>query len=214
VQYDARGARRYDRIAAIGNLALGGDARIDRVVLRQLSLAPGMRVLDVGAGTGRLAPRIGAGIEPLGRLVLVDASDVMLEQARRLGRLGDGAVSQIGVATELPFADRSFDRVLLSWVLHELPEAEQSQALSEALRVLKPGGLVVVLDHGRPTSPAGRLWWKLVKRGLASPDERQSLAFYLEHPADEVLQRLGLQVRRHLRLVGGLVRVVVGVRPG
>lgn len=206
--------RRYDRIAGLGNLALGGDRRIDEVTLRQLALAPGRRVLDVGAGTGRLAPGIAAAVRPGGELVLLDGSEAMLEQARRLGRVGDGVETRVGEVTELPFSDGSFDRVLFAWVLHELEPEVRAAALAGAVRVVASGGLIVVVDHGRPRGLAARGWWKLVKRGLANEAERESLAWHLEHPVDEALEGLGLQVRRNLKLAGGLVRVTVAVRQG
>lgn len=206
--------RRYDRIAGLGNLALGGDRRIDAVVLRQLALAPGRRVLDVGAGTGRLAPSIAEAIRPRGRLVLLDSSEAMLEQARRSDRVTDGVETRVGEAGALPYEDASFDRVLFAWILHEMPGQERDAALAEAVRVVAGGGLIVVVDHGRPVGLAARAWWRLVRRGLANEAERESLAWHLEHPVEGVLEAAGLGVRRNLKLAGGLVRVIVGACSG
>ena len=206
--------RRYDRIAGLGNLALGGDRRIDEVALRQLALAPGRRVLDVGAGTARLAPAMAAAIRPGGRLVLLDSSERMLDEARARGRLGEGVEACVGDAAELPFEDGSFDRVLFAWTLHELAPDLRDRALKEAARVVAGGGLVVVVDHGEPLGLAARAWWRLVRRGLANEAERETLAWHLENPPERVLGHAGLQLRRNLKRVGGLVRVSVAVRPG
>jgi ubiquinone/menaquinone biosynthesis C-methylase UbiE len=207
-------ARRYDRIAGLGNLALGGDRRLDEVVLRQLALAPGRRVLDMGAGTGRLAPAMAAAIRPGGRLILLDSSEVMLEQARARGRVTDGVETRVGDVADLPYDNGRFDRVLLAWLLHELPPDRRDRALKEAVRVVAGGGQIVVIDHGKPLGLAARAWWKLVRRGLANEAERESLAWHLEHPPERVLADAGLQLRRNLKLAGGLVRVTVAVRPG
>lgn len=212
---DAERARRYDTTAAVGNLALGGDRRIDRAVLRELALAPGERVIDVGAGTARLVPAILAQVRPGGSVVALDRSPVMVAEARRRGRLNGVEVEGlVGDATELPMADGSVDRVLFAWVLHELPPADRDAALREAARVVAPGGLVVVADHGPASNPLSRGWWRLVRRGLANPAERDSLAWHLEHPVDDGLAAAGLCVRRRRAFAGGLVRVVVAARPG
>ncbi len=211
---DPKLARRYDRIAGLGNLALGGDGRIDAVALRQLALAPGRRVLDVGGGTGRMAPAIAAALRPGGRLVLLDASEAMLEQARRLGRVGEGVEVRLGEAGAVPFGGESFDRVLIAWLLHELEPDDRAAALDEAVRVVARGGLIVVVDHGRPRGLAARAWWRLIGRGLANEAERETLAWHMEHPVDRELEARGLQVRRNLKLAGGLVRVTVGVKQG
>ncbi len=106
------------------------------------------RVLDVGTGTGRLlellAPRIGAGLG-------VDASRAMLALARV--RLADAAYAhcqfRLADMCALPLADACFDLVVLQMVLHyaEAPET----VVAEAVRVLAPGGRLVVVDlapHG------------------------------------------------------------------
>lgn len=102
-----------------------------------LALAPGRDLLDVGCGTGgfarALAERTGA------RVVGLDRAGVFLAYAR-------GAASDVtwieGEARALPFADGSFDGVLLSLVLQQLADPER--AVREAYRVLRPGGRAVV----------------------------------------------------------------------
>lgn len=211
---DSEKACRYDVIAALGNLALGGDRRIDRAVARELALAPGRRVLDVGAGTGRLAPSIAAAVRPGGSLVLLDGSPAMLGEARARGRIVDGVEALAGDATSLPFPDRSFDRVLLSWLLHEMAPGPRDAALREAVRVLSGGGVLVIVDHGAPRGLPARAWWRLVRRGLANRAERETLAWHLGNPPADVVEAAGLPIRRRLSMAGGLVRIDVAVRPG
>ena len=101
------------------------------------------KLLDIGTGTGQmlelLAPRISAGIG-------LDASRAMLALARaRLSRPGlTHCAVRLGDMYRLPMADASFDHVVLQMVLHY---AEDPQAvMAEALRVLRPGGTLVVID--------------------------------------------------------------------
>lgn len=101
----------------------------------------GHRVLDIGCGTGGFTRAIAdvASAEVTG----VDISDRFLEFARNSPKPQRGAVTwKVGSAESLPVSDGSFDRALLSLVLHQL--ANPWLAASEAFRSLAPGGRVVV----------------------------------------------------------------------
>lgn len=121
-------------------------------------LDPAGVVIDVGAGTGSQAAALSRAA-PDASIVAVDGDEQML----RLGR-GKAKAANVrfvhGFAGELPLADGSADRVVLSLVLHHLDPQPTRDALDEAVRVLKPGGRVHVADWGRPslgTAPGFRL---------------------------------------------------------
>jgi ArsR family transcriptional regulator len=100
-------------------------------------------LLDIGTGTGQmlalLAPRISAGVG-------VDASRAMLALARaRLSGPGmNHCAVRLGDMYRLPMADGSFDSVVLQMVLHYAEDP--AAALAEAVRVLRPGGRLTVID--------------------------------------------------------------------
>jgi SAM-dependent methyltransferase len=114
-----------------------------RAVRRALALAAvpsGAHILDVGCGTGRWLRRY----EAIGyRVAGVDATPAMLLLARQLGT----AVPLIaGEAHRLPFADAAFDCVSDITVVQHIPPSLQPSALGEMLRVVKPGGRLVLME--------------------------------------------------------------------
>ncbi len=114
----------------------------------------GHRVLDVGCGTGNLLRSTGKR-HPHAELTGVDPDLKMLARAeRKLRRAGLTARLDRGFAQELAFPDASFDRVFSSLMLHHLDTSSKDEMLSEARRVLRPDGLLVLADavlhnHGR-----------------------------------------------------------------
>jgi ubiquinone/menaquinone biosynthesis C-methylase UbiE len=104
-----------------------------------------LRGLDVGCGTGRLLAFL-HDAWPGMRLSGIDLSAPYLEEARRLiGRTA--RVKLMEAAGEaLPFDDASLDLVVSSFLMHELPKKIRADVISEMARVVKPGGLVVLVD--------------------------------------------------------------------
>lgn len=101
-------------------------------------------VLEIGAGSGAMAEGILEAF-PGVRLTATDYDPAMVEMAaRRLARFGDRARVQEADATALDFPDAGFDAVLSFIMLHHVMDWER--ALDEAVRVLRPGGLLVGYD--------------------------------------------------------------------
>jgi demethylmenaquinone methyltransferase/2-methoxy-6-polyprenyl-1,4-benzoquinol methylase len=104
--------------------------------LRDLLRLPAAgRMLDAGGGTGRVSSQL-RGL--IGELVISDLSGKMLHQARGKGNLEPVQ----GHAERLPFPTACFDRVLVVDALHHF--CEQREAIGDLLRVLKPGGRLVI----------------------------------------------------------------------
>ncbi len=124
-------------------LSLGIDLLWRRRVARRLREARVRLVLDVATGSGDLARAVGRGV-PGARVVGVDFCAPMLAEARKRG-LGDLLVAD---GLELPFAEAAFDAVTIGYGLRNM--ADWAAALREFARVLKPGGVLVVLDFSLP----------------------------------------------------------------
>lgn len=120
-------------------------------LLSQAATQPGMRVLDLGCGTGTLAVQLKQRT-PAAVIVGLDGDPDVLAIARRKAiRRGLAVEFQHGLSYELPFSEGTFDRVLSSLFFHHLLPAQKRRTLAEVFRVLCPGGELHVADWGRPS---------------------------------------------------------------
>lgn len=144
-------AARYDAIIGFSEKLLFGDGRT-----WVCSQAHG-DVLEIAIGTGRNLPLYPPGV----RLTGIDISPGMLDVARvRTVELGRAVDLRVGDAQTLPFPDQTFDTVVCTLALCTIPD--DRRAMSEAHRVLRPGGLLLLLEHVR--SPVR--WVRLGERVL------------------------------------------------
>lgn len=128
---------------------------VRQIALKMYTPKKGMRILDVGCGTGlNLELYRQAGCETWG----IDLSPSMLDVAR--DRLGRQANLYAGDATDMPYTDRFFDLVVAMLTIHEMSKEIRQEVLCEMVRVVKPGGHLIITDfHPGPFSfPKG--WMK------------------------------------------------------
>ena len=142
-------ASRYD---LMNDLMSAGVHRIwKRFTIELSGVRKGNAVLDIAGGTGDLAARFADIVGPQGRVVLADINDSMLKVGRDKlldnGRLGNLEFVQAD-AQHLPFPDDSFDCVTIAFGLRNV--TDKSMALRSMLRVLKPGGRLLVLEFSKP----------------------------------------------------------------
>ncbi len=148
----------YDRVERL--MAFGTGPWYRRQALRRAGLKPGMRVLDVGTGTGLTAIEAarlsGGGANVTG----VDPSVGMLANAR----LPAGMRVIEGRAEVLPAADGSFDFVSMGYALRHV--ADLRAMFRESFRVLRPGGRTCVLEITRPAGIHTTRWLRFYLRYL------------------------------------------------
>lgn len=140
-------AEHYDRACHL--MSFGSGQRYRHEALERAGLRPGMRVLDVGTGTGLLAREIQRVLGPSGRIVGLDPSLNMMAAGR--GQLRIAFVQ--GHGERLPFADGSFDFVTIGYALRHVSDLDE--AFEEHRRVLRSGGRLLVLEVTRPASKVG-----------------------------------------------------------
>jgi ubiquinone/menaquinone biosynthesis C-methylase UbiE len=141
------------------NLILWGNyARLRDAALRELGEELPGSTLQVacvyGNLTCRLSDRAAAG---RGRIDVVDVLPVQLTNlGRKLPRNAPARLLAMN-STDLNLPGASYDRVLLFFLLHEQPSDYRAQTLSEAYRVVKPGGKIVIVDYALPA------WWNPIR---------------------------------------------------
>ena len=118
------------------------------VTLSRMALGPGMRVVEVGCGTGHLSGEVARRIQPGGMLFCVDIQPQMVKKTlQRLERQDNHNVQGfVAPAHKLPFDIFDIDLVFLVHVLGEIPDADRLPALREALRVLRPGAVLSISE--------------------------------------------------------------------
>jgi demethylmenaquinone methyltransferase/2-methoxy-6-polyprenyl-1,4-benzoquinol methylase len=204
-------AKGYDHSSGAAFLRSGRWYR--RRMLVKAGLKEGSAHLDVGSGTGLCAYLGQQIVGPSGRVVALDPSTGMLEVAKRRGV----RETVEGRAEKLPFPDATFDVVSMSYMLRHIEDL--IRAFSEARRVLKPGGRIVIFEVTRPEGLLTRsafdlaMWWVVPGVGVIAsgrPSTFPMMRYWAETIEDaarpdrivEALDRAGFVGTRHLLELG------------
>ena len=147
-------ARVYDLLEPV--LLLGKQAEYDKHIVSLLGLKGAHRVLDLGCGTGVLTRMIADRLDAGGEAVGIDAAANMITVAQKK-RASRNCCFEVMAAESLSYEADSFDAVVSSLFFHHVPLDLKEKALSEAFRVLGPGGRLVIADMHVPTTFMGAL---------------------------------------------------------
>lgn len=219
-------ATRYD---IMNDLMSGGIHRLwKRFTIELSGVRNGHCVLDIAGGTGDLTLKFAKRVGEKGRVILADINASMLNVGR--DRLTDkGVVDNVDFvqadAQQLPFADHSFDCITIAFGLRNV--TDKNAALASMLRVLKPGGRLLVLEFSKPGNPLLKkvydtysfqvlpLIGKLVTN---DSDSYQYLAESIRmHPDQDTLKTMmteaGFEHCSYHNLTGGIVALHRGVKP-
>jgi len=153
-----RTAGDYDRIERV--MALGSGSWYRGRALRRAGLQAGMRVLDIGVGTGLMAKQAARLVGISGQVTGVDPSAGMIKSAK----VPNGVDLVIGSAEAIPAAAETADFLCMGYALRHI--ADMSVALQEFMRVLKPGGRICLLEITRPDGRMPRAVLKAYMRGV------------------------------------------------
>jgi len=133
---------------------------ITEKTIRLMDLRPGERILDLGCGSGwatrLLARMVGEGPEGFGQVVGVDVSDEMIRVARADSKDFDNVMFVWGSATQIPWEENFFDKVLSIESFYYWPD--QERGLAELFRVMAPKGRLFILINLYKDNPYSLQW--------------------------------------------------------
>lgn len=196
-RYWDKKSRSYDKEMGFWDRVLFGDSRT-----WACSQASG-DVLEVAVGTGLNLPAYPVVVSLTG----VDLSNQMLEIARaRAEELGRSVKLEQGDAHSLGFDDATFDTVVCTFGLCAIPDIDA--AIDEMIRVLRPGGRLILVDHVRSSSRIARG----VQRALEVVTVPLGGEHFLRRPLTEVRDK-GFEIERVQRFKLGLVERLVARKP-
>jgi demethylmenaquinone methyltransferase/2-methoxy-6-polyprenyl-1,4-benzoquinol methylase len=210
-------ARRYDLLNDL--LSLGRTKAWRKVATAIIAPKPGMRILDIAAGTGSSSrPLADAGAE----VISLDFSKGMLDAGRK--RHPDLTFVQ-GDALALTFKENEFDVTTISFGLRNT--SDTSKALQESLRVLKSGGRIVVIEFSQPTNRIFRtIYLRYLMRALptvarkvsSNPDAyvylaESILAWPNQNGLADLMRAAGFGSVQWKNLTFGIVAIHTGVKP-
>jgi ubiquinone/menaquinone biosynthesis C-methylase UbiE len=157
----------FEREWLVNAILFGNYGRLRDDALADLGTSIQGRTLQLACVYGNLTARLQRRLAPDGRLDVLDILPIQLQNLR--AKLpGDERVTLLhGDSSALASAEARYDQVLLFFLLHEQPEAVRRATLAEAMRVVKPGGKIVIVDYHRPSRwHPMRPLMRLVFRGL------------------------------------------------
>ena len=194
----------YDTVTAVSSLSVGGVAQLRNLGLDALRnrLKPGAAVLDLCCGSGEAAaPWITAGFSVTGLDIAPRALDLAAIRQPRLPRVE-------GLAEDPPLHSESFAAIQLSVALHEFPRAEREQVLRSCLRLLQPGGWLVLVD----LHPAGP-WLRLPQQLFCALFETDTATAMLEDDLVAQLNQLGFSSVDQELLAGAALQRITARKP-
>lgn len=158
--------RFFERRWLVNLILWGNYCRLRDAALNALGQALPGKTLQIACAYGNLTEHLNRRVKiGGGHLEVVDVLPVQLENLRR--KLADESVRLLARdSSDLRLPAASYDRVVLYFLLHEQPAAVREQTLAEAFRVVKPGGVVLIVDFARPARwhPLRYLWLPVLCR--------------------------------------------------
>jgi demethylmenaquinone methyltransferase/2-methoxy-6-polyprenyl-1,4-benzoquinol methylase len=218
-------AEKYDLMNDV--MSLGSHRLMKQFAVELTSARKGHTVLDLAGGTGDLTARLAPLVGDEGEVILCDINRAMLAEGRDR-MLDRGLVKNIryvqGDAEKLPFPDNHVNAITIAFGLRNV--TDKDAALRSMLRVLKPGGRLVILEFSTPQNNLVRsgfdkfagLWPKFGERLVQDADSYQYLVESIKmHPDQETLLQMmteaGFHRCQYHNILGGVAAIHVGRKP-
>jgi len=207
-------------------MSLGSHRLFKRMTVEMSGVRAGDRVLDLAGGTGDLAALFAEVVGTTGTVVLTDINAEMMAVGReRLLNRGFAQVQFCQANGEsLPFPDDRFDCVSIGFGLRNF--TNKTRALGELKRILKPGGVLLVLEFSKPENPVVDAGYRVFQAfwpgmGKLLTRDSESYRYLVEsirvHPDQKALKIMmedaGYEQVRYHNLISGVAAIHRGVKP-
>lgn len=142
--------RLFEREWLVNLILFGNYGRLRNAALAELGETVTGQTLQLACVYGNLTPRLARRLAPDASLDVVDILPVQLKNLAAKLPADDRIVLLHGDSSSLACPDACYDQVLLFFLLHEQPESVRRATLAEAMRVVRPGGKIVIVDYHLP----------------------------------------------------------------
>ena len=210
--YDTIACRYYDLMIKWCFLPFGGETKVRRAILNAASPEKGERILDMCCGTGSATFATAERVGEQSRVIGIDLSSGQIRVAKKRNRF-QNVEFMTADATKTPFCDGEFDRIIIPHAIHEMTRPLRLTVFAEAGRVLKPGGVLAVLEMDNPPTLLWRVligffWFYWLPFNFETPTRRDML----RHGVAEEVSKAGFGKVKKTSLFHGAFQVVKGIK--
>lgn len=147
-----RGVKFFDRTWMVNSILFGNFRKLRDAAVAELGEDSGT-TLQVAAVYGDITPRMADKLTVKNRLDVLDVAPVQLKNVKRKVEHLPNVRLLHADSTAMPQQDKSYDTIVVFFLLHEQPDAQKRQTLQEVTRLIRPGGRIIVVDYHKPA------WW-------------------------------------------------------
>ena len=201
--------RLFEREWLVNLILFGKYGRLRDAALAEFGDSIGGSTLQVACVYGTLTPMLRERLAPDAHLDVVDILPVQLKNLAAKMPADDRVRLVQSDSSALACADASYDQVMLFFLLHEQPDHVRRKTLSEALRVVKPGGQIVIVDYHRPSK------WHVLRPLMAAVFrylEPYAMPLWFRALQEFMPAGTKFQSARHETYFGGLYQKLVLIR--
>ena len=188
----------YDPIVKILFLPFGGEGRFRKALVDFAGVKEGEQVLDACCGTGTLTYLLAERVGRTGAVTGIDLSYRLLEIAAKKAKKVLPLTFRQASCADIPFPEDNFDKIFISFGLHEIAEADRQNSLQEINRVLKSDGSLFILEYHLPQAVLTRFTVKAFHRLF---EDEKAYRMLLDGTLLPELDQAGFSIRRK-RLIG------------